>query len=599
MQGGQRSYICIRKKAMKKLQISRALMIAAILLIAAFQAYWLTRLYKDESEGLKKEANGIFRDVVYNLQVERFKADTLTFSARSGNNLFIYNAVNALRQQIATAKKNSRTKKTDSPEAGKEKVLIMGRDSNTAGHPQRFEFRGTGAGVPPEVVEIMKRNRSNPAVAGIDSAVLNRMAKAGMKVVVNFDNKSPDSNIHFQQRVSANAALQGMTVKTDLVKSHGPGPVPDGFPEKSFVRMITNGRALDDTLPVSKLDSAYKKELKKAGIPVAFSIKKGKDDSVHRKDTIAATRFRTSPAVVGFVHPYWYQAEFESPAAFLFRKISAQALFSLFLVAFTTISFIFLYRNLAAQQRLTVIKNDFISNITHELKTPIATVNVAIEALRNFGGLQSPERTKEYLDISASELQRLSLLVDKVLKLSMFENHEITLQKESFDLLHLIEEVMSSMKLQFEKQKAIVTLETTGQNFMMDADKLHITSVVYNLLDNALKYSKEDPHIGIKLERHAEYFELRVSDNGIGIAEAYRSRIFEQFFRVPSGNRHNIKGYGLGLSYVNHIVKQHHGFIEVESELGKGSTFIVKLPFAETGEVHYDRGRAITKRKSI
>ena len=125
------------------------------------------------------------------------------------------------------------------------------------------------------------------------------------------------------------------------------------------------------------------------------------------------------------------------------------------------------------------------------------------------------------------------------------------------------------------KQKAVTEFETTGQNFMIDADKLHITSVVYNLLDNALKYSKENPHITIKLIRQAAYFELRVSDKGIGIPEAYRSKIFEQFFRVPSGDRHNTKGYGLGLSYVNHIISKHHGFIEVESELGKGSQFAI------------------------
>jgi two-component system phosphate regulon sensor histidine kinase PhoR len=181
----------------------------------------------------------------------------------------------------------------------------------------------------------------------------------------------------------------------------------------------------------------------------------------------------------------------------------------------------------------------------------------------------------------------------------MFENQEIILQKESFDLLQLIEEVTDSMRLQFEKQRAVTELETTGENFMIDADKLHITSVIYNLLDNALKYSKENPRIIIKLIRQPEFFELRVSDNGIGIPDAYKSKIFEQFFRVPSGNRHNIKGYGLGLSYANHIVRRHMGFIEVESELGIGSTFIVKIPFTESTVIHFDKGRIIQKRKFI
>jgi len=267
-------------------------------------------------------------------------------------------------------------------------------------------------------------------------------------------------------------------------------------------------------------------------------------------------------------------------------------------VIFTTVVFIFLYRNLAQQRRLAEMKNDFISNITHELKTPIATVSVAVEALRNFGGLQKPERTKEYLDISAGELQRLGLLVDKVLKLSMFEKDEISLQKESFDLLDLITEVMTSMKLQFENQHAVTSLASSGDNFVIDADRVHITSVIYNLLDNALKYTKADPRIDVELIRKDEYFELRVKDNGIGISAENQRKVFDQFFRVPTGDRHNVKGYGLGLSYINHIVKQHHGLIEVESAPGKGSTFIVKLPFAEKAVIHFDKGRKISKEKN-
>jgi two-component system phosphate regulon sensor histidine kinase PhoR len=153
------------------------------------------------------------------------------------------------------------------------------------------------------------------------------------------------------------------------------------------------------------------------------------------------------------------------------------------------------------------------------------------------------------------------------------------------------------MKLQFDKQHATITLEKQGDNFVIDADKLHITSVIYNLLDNALKYSKEEPSIGIHLIRHDEYFELRISDNGVGIPPEYRQKIFDQFFRIPNGDRHTIKGYGLGLSYVNHIVRQHMGFIEVESEVGVGSTFIVRMAFAEKSVIHFDNGRKIFKKQ--
>jgi two-component system phosphate regulon sensor histidine kinase PhoR len=237
-----------------------------------------------------------------------------------------------------------------------------------------------------------------------------------------------------------------------------------------------------------------------------------------------------------------------------------------------------LYRNLINQRRLAEIKNDFISNITHELKTPIATVNVAIEAMRNFNALQDPARTKEYLDISAIELQRLSLLVDKVLRLSMFEKKEIELKKEWFSLGDLVKEVMASMRLQFEKHKAKVNLQMSGESTGIQADKLHIISVVYNLIDNALKYSNTKPVIDIDIKDESDLVQISFADNGVGIAPEYHNKIFEKFFRVPAQDTHNIKGYGLGLSYVCHIIHQHNGTINLESEPGTGSRFIIRLP---------------------
>ena len=154
---------------------------------------------------------------------------------------------------------------------------------------------------------------------------------------------------------------------------------------------------------------------------------------------------------------------------------------------------------------------------------------------------------------------------------------------------------IASMKFQFDRQQAAVTIETTGENFIINADRLHITSVLYNLLDNALKYSTENPVIQVHITDHTKYIELAVADNGIGIAPEYRYKIFEQFFRVPGGDRHNIKGYGLGLSYVNHIVKRHRGFIEVSSRPGGGSVFSIKLPFKESAVIDYDNGRTIRK----
>ena len=161
----------------------------------------------------------------------------------------------------------------------------------------------------------------------------------------------------------------------------------------------------------------------------------------------------------------------------------------------------------------------------------------------------------------------------------------------------LVNEVISIMKLQFEKHHAIVNFKTSGENFIIEADRLHMTSVLYNLLDNALKYSKENPVIGVLLSSlPRDIIELKVSDNGIGIAKEYQPRIFEKFFRVPMGNEHNIKGYGLGLSYVSEIVHRHMGFIVVDSELGKGTTFTVKIPRKEADVICFDDKRKMVKK---
>ncbi len=569
---------------MSKLKLSRVLLASAILLIVAFQSYWLNRLYHEEKEGLKKETNGIFRDVVYRMQVDRFKADTQIYKPAS-ENLFAYNAVNALRYQSADLKK---AVKDDSTRQARTKIIFNKTDTTYSSGGGHFEVHSSS--LPPELMEMLARRQPNSVKLppSMDTALLRRMSQSGVNVMVTYGNRPHDSSgsVAFEKSITpiivrgkklpANFVAKPR-VNTKYATTINVKGVPIG-PEKAFIRMITDGKVLDDTLPIIKIDSFYKKELAKAGIPISFTIKKGKDDSLHRKDTTSNAQLTTSPAIVGFIHPYWYQATFENPAGFLLKKISLQILFSLFLVAFTSVTFMFLYRNLVAQRKLTEMKNDFISNITHELKTPLATVSVAVEALRNFGGLQNPERTKEYLDISAAELQRLSLLVDKVLKLSLFENRELELKKENFDLKQLTEEVLNTMKLQFDAHHARVELEIQGNYFTINADRLHITSVIFNLLDNALKYSQGKPAITIRLQHHTDTIVLQVEDNGIGIPADFKTKIFDKFFRVPTGNHHNIKGYGLGLSYVAHVIKRHNGSISVESEPGKGSTFTVKFP---------------------
>ncbi len=471
-------------------------MIATIILIAGFQGYWLMKLYKDEKQGLKKEADVLFREAVYKLQMQKLKGDTV-FSKLMPDNLFFLDAVNILKHRVANA--------------GDKSKMVISMSTNSS--------------------------------FSEDSSA-----------------KKSDSTKIF---------ISSSTERRPLIT--------DGSnPELSRVIIRSS---LGDVLSAKQIDSAYGKELIKAKIKVPYQITSYAVTKNERAklDSTDENALHTNYITIGLPQAVAYRAEFGNALNFLLGKITYPILISLLLITLTTASFVFLYRNLLAQRRLTDIKNDFISNITHELKTPIATVNVAIEALKSFNAIDNPERTKEYLDISSSELQRLSLLVDKVLKLSLFENKEIYLKTESFDLKVVTEEVIKTMQLQLQKNRAELDFSTEGENFMVQGDKLHITSVIYNLVDNALKYSSGQPVINISLSENRNTLELKVQDKGIGIPSEYKEKIFDKFFRVPHGNMHNIKGYGLGLSYVNHVVEKHKGSIEMESEVGKGSTFTVNL----------------------
>ncbi len=346
---------------------------------------------------------------------------------------------------------------------------------------------------------------------------------------------------------------------------------------KSFLIRLNN-----DSLRVHTIRAKFQKGLDSVGIYLPFTVQYA-TPSLKAKDPGFVEM--QQPAE-GFIVPRFippspiggHFALFSSPLKYVLGKMVPEILFSLLLTLITMSAFYVVYRTLRQQQRLTDLKNEFISNVTHELKTPVTTVGVALEALSNFNGLANPELTREYLAISKQELQRLSLLVDKIMKTAVFEQKGIALQIERIEFRHLADRVLSSMKLQFERVGAEVEFCESGDDFYLCGDLVHLTNVFYNLLENALKYTETNPKIIISLEALTDQLVLSICDNGIGIPAEYHSKIFEKFFRVPSGDVHNHKGYGLGLSYVAGVVKQHGGHIGVESQLGKGSCFKVHLP---------------------
>lgn len=345
-----------------------------------------------------------------------------------------------------------------------------------------------------------------------------------------------------------------------------------------FVAMTDTLRTSDSMPPFMRqlsakplLEQKFEEEFNHASLHLPYTLGKIADsDSAYKG--IVTHSYIDLPSDEG------YAVYIDEYQGYILQKMVPEILFSAFLFVCISLAYSLTYRNLRNQQRLNQLKNDFISNVTHELKTPITTVSVAIEALRNFNALDDPNRTREYLDISQQELNRLAILVDRVLKMSLFEKAEPELKMETVNLREIIQEILGSMKLQFERLSAKVSFYSPEMPFSLTGDRLHLTSVVYNLIDNALKYGGEKPQIEISLGETSGQIRLSVKDFGMGIAAEYREKIFEKFFRVPTGDRHNIKGHGLGLSYVASVVEKHQGTISVESQPGKGSCFTVLLP---------------------
>jgi two-component system, OmpR family, phosphate regulon sensor histidine kinase PhoR len=252
-------------------------------------------------------------------------------------------------------------------------------------------------------------------------------------------------------------------------------------------------------------------------------------------------------------------------------------------IAFTIIilaAFYLTVRTMLRQKKLAKIKNDFINNMTHEFKTPIATISLAVDAMRNEKVLEDRQKMGYFSGIIKEENQRMNRQVETILKASQLEKQEVDLSLKPVHVHEVIKDVVDNFALQLEDKKGKVELVLNAQNDTIEADEVHLSNLVNNLVDNALKYSKENipPVVKLTTQSNGKKFHLKIEDNGIGMNRETMKKIFERFYRAHTGNIHNVKGFGLGLSYVKTMVEAHDGDIKAESTLGKGSTFTIDLP---------------------
>jgi two-component system phosphate regulon sensor histidine kinase PhoR len=262
----------------------------------------------------------------------------------------------------------------------------------------------------------------------------------------------------------------------------------------------------------------------------------------------------------------------------VFKSLGWMIFGGILFTAIIVTAFALTIRTMLGQKKLSEIKSDFINNMTHELKTPLATISLAIDAIGNERVMDNKDKIRYFSGIIKEENKRMNKQVESILNSALMEKEELTLNLQPIDVHQLINSTVENLQLQLEGKNGKVDLQLNAIQPIIKADEVHFSNLIFNLLDNAIKYSKDNLEVRITTANTRKFLVISIADNGIGMSRDTVSRIFEKFYRAHTGNVHNVKGFGLGLTYVKAIVDAHKGRIKVESILGKGSRFTMEFP---------------------
>jgi len=311
------------------------------------------------------------------------------------------------------------------------------------------------------------------------------------------------------------------------------------------------------------------------GIPIQFDNAPSNYDT--KLDTLLTGKSVLFPSNILdedlYLHIY-----FPKKGIFLFQEMWGPFTISLTLMILIVVALMFMFRTILTQEKISEIKNDFISNMTHEFKTPISTISLACEALSDKDMMkQNTTDIAPFVKMINDENKRLSLLVERILQSAVMERGEVKLREEKVILNEIIHEVTNHAQFRIQNSGGTIKLNIPNELITIQTDKMHMTNIVTNLVDNAIKYSSEAPDIEISLRRENKKLLLSVKDHGIGIKKEHLNKVFDKLYRVPTGNVHNVKGFGLGLSYVKAIAELHGWNVVVRSKYGEGSEFTLVM----------------------
>ncbi len=465
------------------------------------------------------------------------------------------------------------------------------RNATNAKIAKKIKLRKQGIKVP------------NPTIAG------SNVVSDGFKIKI-FEELSTDSNGVLTSRFSQ-SEIPSDSINTnsqsfpyDFVKSPSPSIksiesvrnellkqkneiVNDIFDELISINVYNNYKPKIDMM---LLDSVLRKELKNEGINTKYnyftssmhpgSLKTSNlSEAESENDSLGiGYKINLSPNNI-YIQPEYLTVHFPDQTKYIFQTMWAMLTVSGMVICILIFAFYYFISTIVKQKKLSVIKNDFISNMTHEFKTPISTISLATEMLSDSSIDKTPEKQSRFLKMIKDENKRLSVLVESILQTAILDKGEFKLKLNELDVHEIINIAINNTHLLIEQRNGIINTQLNATKIRFQADRVHLTNIIFNLIDNAIKYSKDIPEITIITEDVEKGITISVKDNGIGISKENLKKIFEKFYRVPTGNVHNVKGFGLGLSYVQAVVNKHGGDITVQSDPGKGSTFKIFLPF--------------------
>jgi len=275
---------------------------------------------------------------------------------------------------------------------------------------------------------------------------------------------------------------------------------------------------------------------------------------------------------------YFLYVNFPERQNFIMSNIKRQLILAAVFMIFIILSFGGALYQMIKQKKISEIKTDFINNMTHEFKTPIATINLALDAIKNPKIINDNESVLKYVKMIRQENKRMHSQVENVLQISKLEKNQLEISKDILDIHDIIEDAIAHVSLIVKDRGGFITTHFEAIQTEVSASELHLTNVIVNILDNAMKYNTNVPKIDVFTENAGNFVLVKIKDNGIGMSKVGQKSIFDKFYREQKGNVHDVKGHGLGLSYVKKIIDNHHGTVYVESEKGRGSTFFIKLP---------------------